>query len=342
MSRVVWLSRVAEDTDNGGMSTRRLPDVSVVVCTRDRPEQLGPALDAVLGSERSDFELIVVDQSESDASAHLVRALAEADARLRYLHDDGVGASRARNIGAALATGEIIAFTDDDCRPEPSWLGNVADAMAGDARAGIAFGTVTPAPCDPAEGYIVGYTPPRRQRLTGRFAKRMDGGIGANMAVRREAFERAGGFDEMLGPGSYFPSCEEGDLAYRVLRDGWALWHLPEARVVHYGLRDWASGSALTRRTYIGVAAAYMKHARRRDIVGAFLVLQSFGMSLAHVLGSVAHRRRPIGLGRLLAHFTGVRRSFELNVDPRSLMYAREDGSPQARSEVGGRTSEPP
>lgn len=295
--------------------------VSVVICTRDRAGQLAPAIEAVLASAFSAFELVVVDQSAGDESAELVRAFSERDARIRYVRDDGVGASRARNIGTATAAGNIIVFTDDDCRPTPSWLGCVVDAMSSDARAGIAFGTVMPAPCDPKDGFIVGYTPPRKQRLAGAFAKRRDGGIGANMAVRREAFERVGGFDEMLGPGSYFPSCEEGDLAYRVLRTGWALLHLPEARVVHYGLRDWASGSALTRQTYVGVAAAYMKHARRGDPVGAYLVLQSIAMSAVHVVRSVIQRRRPVGLGRLLAHFTGIRRSFELKVDGRSLMY---------------------
>lgn len=297
------------------------PTVSVVICTRDRPDVLEAAMRGVLASDAGAFELIVVDQSGDDASAGIVARIATEDARLRLIRDAGAGLSRARNIGLTAAVGDIIAFTDDDCVPATDWLRLVVAALADDLRCGIVFGSVVPAPCDPRDGFIVGYTPPRRQRLTGRFAKRLDGGIGANMTLRRATLAETGGFDEMLGAGGYFASCEDGDMAYRVLSAGWALVHVPESRVVHFGLRDWASGSGLTRRTYAAVAAAYMKHARRRDPVAAYLVLQSIGMSTIHVMRSVAQRRRPVGLGRLFAHFTGIRRSFELKVDRATGLY---------------------
>jgi hypothetical protein len=105
-------------------------------------------------------------------------------------------------------------------------------------------------------------------------------------------------------------------MAFRVLRSGFALLHLPDARVIHYGVRDWRSGSALTRRTYMAVAAAYTKYIRLGDPVGLFLVAQQIGQAVTNILGNLAGGRRPIGVGRLYSLFVGVRRSFELSVDP--------------------------
>ena len=100
---------------------------------------------------------------------------------------------------------------------------------------------MVPVACDTQEGFIVGYLPAKPGRMFGRLAKLRDGGIGANMAIRRSALEITGAFDEMLGAGGHFPSCEDGDMAYRMLKAGFALAHVPAAEVRHFGFRDWAS-----------------------------------------------------------------------------------------------------
>jgi GT2 family glycosyltransferase len=304
------------------ISTDRPPEsVSVVVCTRDRPDQLGPALAGILASRFRDFELVVVDQSRGPESAAVVAAVAAADNRVHLVRDPGKGLSRARELGVASTSGDLIVFTDDDCVPDVQWLGLIVQTLRADPTAGIVFGTVAPAPCDPAEGFIVGYRPPRRRRLTGRWAKCLDGGIGANMALRRRALVAVGGFDLMLGAGGYFPSCEDGDIAYRVLRGGYAMWHVPEAVVLHYGLRDWASGGALVRDTFMAVAAAYMKHARRGDFMGGVLVLLQIAEAVAAVTRGLLRLQRPFGFGRLRAIGVGIVRSFELPIDPEDVVY---------------------
>jgi glycosyltransferase involved in cell wall biosynthesis len=307
----------------------RADTVSVIVCTRDRPGQLEPALKAIQASDFCEYELVVVDQSDGDESAAIVDRIAATDSRVRLLRDRGKGASRARNAGVEVTTGDLIVFTDDDCEPRPAWLGTLVEALRAEPLVGIVFGTVLPANVDPAKGFIVGFAPARRQRLTGRLAKLHDSGIGANMAMRRMALAETGAFDEMLGPGSYFPSCEDGDMAYRVLCAGYAVLHLPEAQVVHHGLRDWRSGSALTRNTYLAVGAVYTKHARCGDIVGALLVSHQVWLAFLNVFESLVRLRGPFGFGRLCALPIGVVRSFELKVDRRRRMY-----QPRARQPV--------
>lgn len=295
--------------------------VSVIVCTRNRPAQLEDCLRAILASSYRDFELVVVDQSEGSESRSVVERLIAQDNRIRLVHDNRSGASRARNLGATMSAGDLLVFTDDDCEPAVDWLKQMLDALQADDRAGIAFGAVIPAPCDPAQGFIVGYSPRKRQRLTGRLGKLKDGGIGANMAMRRHTLEDVGGFDEFLGPGSFFPACEDGDLAYRVLLAGYALLHIPEARVLHHGLRDWQSGSVLTRRTFHAVAAAYTKHVRRRDTVAVCLLIQQMWMSSFAILMNLLHLRRPLGIGRLAALFIGTWHSFRLDIEPYIALY---------------------
>jgi GT2 family glycosyltransferase len=304
--------------------------VSVVVITRDRPRALEVCLNAVLASTFHDFELVVVDQSAPGESAALVARLAGHRPRLRHIRDTGVGAARARNLGVANTTGELVVFTDDDCEPFPDWLGLIVQALRDDPGVGIVYGAVIPAPHDPSDGFIVGFSPIRRTRLKGRLAKLRDAGISANVALRRSTLQATGGFDEMLGPGGYFPCAEDFDLTYRALTRGYALVHLPEARVVHHGLRDWQSGSGLIHRTYIAIGAAYMKHVRLWDPVGVALLLQEIWLAAANILKNVARRRGPFGFGRLSGLCVGIWRSFELRIERRRAVY--RPGRPKRNS----------
>jgi len=295
--------------------------VSVVICTRDRPDDLRHALVSVLNSSYRDFELIVVDQSTTELSKSLVEESTAVDNRIRYIRDPGKGLSRARNIGSMRSGGQIIVFTDDDCRVNYDWLELMVAGLREDRSAGLAYGTVEPVPHDTRTGFIVGFAPMRRRRLIGRLGKLHDSGIGASMAIRREVLTRVGPFDEMLGAGAYLSSAEDCDMAYRILAGGFALLHLPEAKVLHYGWRDFQSGRNLMRRTYVAVGAAYTKPLRTGDLVGALLLGRELAMAIGTVAQALIRRQRPLGVGRLVALFVGILKSFELPVQNRPLVY---------------------
>jgi GT2 family glycosyltransferase len=222
----------------------------------------------------------------------------------------------------ANTSGDIVVFTDDDCEPEAEWLGTLVAALRDDPAAGIAFGSVVPAMHDPGDGFIVGFTPARRLRLRGRLSKLRDAGISASVAVRRTVLEATGGFDEMLGPGSYFQCAEDFDLTYRILSHGFALLHVPEARVIHHGLRDWRSGGALIQQTYVSIGAAYMKHVRLRDVVGIALLSQEILRAILNIAVHVARCHGPFGIGRLRGLFVGIWRSFELDIERHHATYS--------------------
>lgn len=109
---------------------------SVVVPTRDRPDQLAACLDALAAQTTPPGEVVVVDDGSVDPDA--VADVVAARPSVRLLRAAGRGPAAARNLGAANARGPIVCFTDDDCRPDPHWLGELVEAL--DDAATVAAG----------------------------------------------------------------------------------------------------------------------------------------------------------------------------------------------------------
>lgn len=223
------------------------PRVAVVICSRDRPAFLAEAVTAAMRAVAPGDEVIVVDSaSRTDATRR-----AALDAGARFVRCDEPGASRARNAGARATDATLLAFTDDDCLPQPGWTDAVAAALA--ARdVGFCVGRVV-ADVDVHESPIV------LDRLAPRtYEYGVDPatiGHGANMAFRREAFERAGGFDDELGAGARFHGSEDQDLFWRVLRAGYRGRYEPGALVVHRAWRTRAELMAAEYRYGVGAGA---------------------------------------------------------------------------------------
>src|SRR5262249_3976144 len=127
------------------------PDISILICTRDRSDSLLPTVRSILEDAPMDgsAEVLVIDQGRGDAVEQALAPLLVSDTRLRYLREASVGLSAARNAGLRVARGAVIAFTDDDCTVEPGWLGALQAAFAAHPEAGILFGHVACAEHDP-------------------------------------------------------------------------------------------------------------------------------------------------------------------------------------------------
>jgi glycosyltransferase involved in cell wall biosynthesis len=235
----------------------------VVVATRDRASSLRATLSALSRSLRPGDELIVVDSASRDAH---VSALAEA-LGATVVRADTPGACRARNLGARTARCEVIAFTDDDCDPDPGWVAAVASAFTDHPETAFLTGRVlagrgtrrrlsvsvveddTPAAFDasalPADG-------PVPEML----------GHGANMAWRRSALDAIGGFDETLGPGAPLRAAEDQDAFWRALRVGLIGRYEPAAVVHHRQWRDVAGQLAAFYGYGVGTGGLCVKRWR--------------------------------------------------------------------------------
>jgi hypothetical protein len=169
----------------------------------------------------------------------------------------GGGKSRQLNAGVAAADAAILLFTDDDCRVVARWPDALCAALA-DPTVGIAFGAVEGLTHAPGGDRAPSGPPPgEAPSATWTYAH------GASFAVRREALEAVGGFDERLGPGAPAHG-EEHDLLLRLREAGWRAVIADAPPVVHVEWRD-ASEEHANALVYERGAGAFLGAAVRRS-----------------------------------------------------------------------------
>jgi PST family polysaccharide transporter len=253
----------AEDTPPGPPL-----DLSIVVCTFNRAPQLEAMLRtaASLRTTRA-VEVLVVDNASSDDTPGVVAEAASRDPRLRRMTVSRRGLGAARDAAWRAARGRIVAFTDDDCYLAEDYADAMLDAFARNPDAGCIGGRIllhdpADAPETIDERDTAACTPPCRF---------IDAGAvhGANLAFRREALVRAGGFDAAMGAGTSFP-CEDIDAAAAVLWSGRAVCFDPAPVVRHHHGRRLHEVPALFRRYDRGRGAYYAKYLLRRDSRAAY------------------------------------------------------------------------
>lgn len=243
-------------------SAGSVPFVSVVVPTYRRPEAVQACVDALrrLDHPADRLEIVVVDDGSPEPVAV---ASAAAGPPVRVLRQENQGPATARNRGAAAARGEILAFTDDDCRPRPDWIRHLVRALEERPTALVGGVTVNALADDPwaeASQELVSFLYEAfddARRLRPFFTSN-------NIAATRDAYAAVGGFDET------FPSsaAEDRDLGERWEAHG-PLVLVPEARVDHHHHMD------LRRfvRQHFGYGRGAWHLARRRALRGEAMPL---------------------------------------------------------------------
>src|SRR5215510_9168690 len=120
----------------------RLPSISVVICTRDRPESLKATLDSIAAQDYPSFDVLVVDQSRGVKTRRLVEDVRRVMPMIGYLHLETAGLSRAYNAGVRSTESALLAFTDDDVVAPPLWLRSIATAFAEHPAVSLLYGQV--------------------------------------------------------------------------------------------------------------------------------------------------------------------------------------------------------
>jgi glycosyltransferase involved in cell wall biosynthesis len=236
------------------------PLVSVVVCTRNRPEGILVALRSLLAMRYRPFEIVVVDNApSSDATKDAVLAAYGADPRVRYVREPRPGLSCARNRGLTEASADIVAFTDDDVTVDPWWLHGIVRGFRAAPEVGCVTGMIVTAQLEnSAQLYFHlreawGAVCERRvfdlteNRDDSRLYPYSAGifGAGANFAVSRVLVKEIGGFNEALGAGTVTGGGEDLEFFMRTILAGSRIVYEPAAVVSHYHRTDL---SELTRQ----------------------------------------------------------------------------------------------
>jgi GT2 family glycosyltransferase len=232
--------------ENSGAGPERPPStVSVVICTRDRPETLARCLASIVSSSMPPDEIVVVDNAPRVAARDVVARFPG----VRYVLEPEPGLSIARNAGIRATDGALVAFTDDDALVHRDWLRHIREPFANPAVA-VVTGLVLPAELDTEAqvlferhlGFGRGYA---RRTFDARWfaqastlgAPTWDLGAGVNMCLRRSVLDGVGGFDVRLGPGAAGCS-DDSELWYRVVAAGHVCVYTPAAVVEHVHRRD--------------------------------------------------------------------------------------------------------
>lgn len=199
------------------------PKISVVICTYNGSRTIRRTLESVQKLAYPDYEVIVVDDGSSDATPDVV---ADYDVRQIRLAQNA-GLAHARNVGMEAATGEIVAYLDDDAYPDAHWLSYLADGFAAASHAAVGGPNIPP---DDA-GLVarcVASAPggPAHVLISDEEAEHLPG---CNLAIRRQALRAIGGFDPRFRAAG-----DDVDVCWRLREAGWTLGFHPAAMVWHH------------------------------------------------------------------------------------------------------------
>lgn len=204
------------------------PDISIVIPVKDRAGELKRCLASLasLNYPREKLQVIVVDDGSSDESPRVAQQFG---AEVVPSGGTGRGPAAARNVGAAMACGDILAFIDSDCTASREWLNELIPAFANPAMAAVGGqvdGMCTESSVDRYESIMSSLSLGSRER-TGSGGTDTFYLPSCNLLVRRAAFRSAGGFKDEMHVG------EDVDLTWRLRDKGWTISYLPAGNVLH-------------------------------------------------------------------------------------------------------------
>jgi GT2 family glycosyltransferase len=198
------------------------PMISVVVCSYNGSRTIRDALEWLGRLEYPSYEVIVIDDGSTDATAQIAREFG-----VKMINTPNNGLSHARNLGLAAAAGEIVAYTDDDAYPDPHWLTYLALAFTSTDHAGIGGPNIPPIGDGPLAACVANAPGgPIHVLLSDDVAEHIPG---CNMAFRKERLQAIGGFDPQFRRAG-----DDVDVCWRLQERGWTLGFSAPAMVWHH------------------------------------------------------------------------------------------------------------
>jgi glycosyltransferase involved in cell wall biosynthesis len=200
----------------------RTPRASVVVCTYNGSRTLEQCLRSLQELDYPDYEVIVVNDGSTDDTPKILDRFPE----VKAIHQPNRGLSAARNVGLHAATGEIVAYTDDDCFADPGWLAHLVDQLERTGASAVGGPNLTP-----EDGWLaacVAASPgqPTHVLESDQVAEHVPG---CNMAFRRDALLAINGFDPL-----YRRAGDDVDVCWRLQQSGRWITFAPGAFVWHH------------------------------------------------------------------------------------------------------------
>lgn len=291
----------------------RPEDVTVVVCTRDRPQMLRGCLEHLARASPPPAAILVVDNAPTTAATRELADEFDTD----YVVEPEPGLDRARNRGWQAVGTAVVVYVDDDARVHRRFIAGIARGFLGES-VGAVSGMVMPAELETEAqvrfevqgGMHKGF---RRQVfhrdswLHGVQPYRL--GVGTNMAFRRSVLAELGGFDPRLDVGTSTRGGGDLDMLYRTMLEGWTVVYEPSAVVRHIHRRDWAGLVAQMRDNGVAFSALLAKYRDHPDVGAQAQREWWLWHARRHARGllGAVRRRQPWALRLLVAEAGGSR-----------------------------------
>jgi len=203
-------------------SSIKWPRISVVLCSYNGERTIRDCLEGLLRLDYPNYEVIVVNDGSTDTTTSIAH-----EYPFRVISTENRGLSSARNLGLEAATGEIVAYTDDDAHPDPQWLKYLAATFMNTSHAGVGGPNIAPRDDGPiAECVANAPGGPIHVLLNDREAEHIPG---CNMAFLKGPLQEIGGFDPQ-----YRAAGDDVDVCWRIQQKGWTLGISPAAVVWHH------------------------------------------------------------------------------------------------------------
>jgi glycosyltransferase involved in cell wall biosynthesis len=251
--------------------------LSIIVCTFNRAYALRPCLDSIVESvteaDGATAEIVVVDNNSTDETAAVLSQWAGAcSIPVRLVFEAKKGLAAARNGGVRASTGEIIAFTDDDCRMHRGYVSDLLRHYALDSEPVLRGGRIDLGdPTDLPLTIKTDVTPMRWDRSVPAARYELMGGhciAGCNMAMPRAVINKLGPFDETLGAGAKIPGGEDTDYFLRAYLAGIPIVYVPDMAVDHWhGRKSAQQANRLVQNYSTANGALYAKYLFRAPSV---------------------------------------------------------------------------
>lgn len=261
--------------------------VSVAISTLDRPDALARCLRSLADGTALPAEVVVVDQSPGETARQVVDA-AQGLPRVVHVPQRRTGLSLGQNEAVARTTSAVVAVLDDDCVADPGWVEAVSRVLGDERPVDVVGGRVLPLE-DGGTGLAVSSRTGTERLSFDRRDRPWDVGSGNNFAFRRAWFERVGGCDPRLGPGSPGRGACDIDLFYRLMRAGARAAYEPELLVLHERA---TRGQRLARRVPygFGMGSACAIWLRERDGRALRVLANWLGLRIGRIVSSLRER----------------------------------------------------
>lgn len=208
-------------------------DITVIIVTRNRVQQLKECLESLLNSSFQNYSILIADQSDNEQTIQAVKSFHSTKIKIVSMREKG--RAKGLNLLAKKAHSNILAFTDDDCIVSKDWLKQISKTYKKHPYLAGVFGNTYaykseshPSEFCPATFEVSQFKLHTFQNLHYYYV-----GLGNNMSLKKSVLEKIGWFQEWLGTGAIAKSGEESEIIFRILRNGNTLATNPQVILFH-------------------------------------------------------------------------------------------------------------